>query len=452
MFTLTSFRLGFRLLAGAIAAAFLTLAPVSAGTISPAQAQVSLSVQFRSALEPHGRWERHARWGEVWIPANRPRDWRPYTLGRWVYTDDWGWYWIEDQSEAAWGLVTYHYGRWVYDDELHWCWIPGEEWGPAWVQWRRGTNVVGWAALPPDEVIVEYQERPQVWVFVRPAEFVAPRIASVVIREREHAVFLRETVVENRTVIIRDRGPRFAVNPGIPAAFIAASVGRPLRAFEVRPRVLPGTAKFRGAVEVRAEDLRRGQALRTQEFVRETQTVVRPADRVQEPRPLAAGEQGRLGDNPPRAAQGQQAPTEGRGVQPKQPPLPGTEGRGRGEPKQMPGTEGRGRGEPKQMPGTEGRGRGEPKQMPGTEGRGRGEPKQMPGTEGRGRGEPKQMPGTEGRGRGEPKQMPGTEGRGGGEPKQMPRTEGRSGGQPKQPAQTEGRGGGAPGGQQQRER
>jgi hypothetical protein len=114
MFTLTSFRLGFRLLAGAIAAAFLTLAPVPAGTISPAQAQVSLSVQFRSALEPHGRWERHARWGEVWIPANRPRDWRPYTLGRWVYTDDWGWYWIEDQSEAAWGLVTYHYGRWVY--------------------------------------------------------------------------------------------------------------------------------------------------------------------------------------------------------------------------------------------------------------------------------------------------------------------------------------------------
>ena len=54
--------------------------------------------------EPYGRWERHARWGEVWIPANRSRDWRPYTVGRWVYTEDWGWYWVEDQRRGRLGL------------------------------------------------------------------------------------------------------------------------------------------------------------------------------------------------------------------------------------------------------------------------------------------------------------------------------------------------------------
>ena len=484
MFTLTTGRMGFRLLAGAIAALSLAFAPIAGGGITPAQAQVSISVQFRTALEPYGRWERHPRWGEVWIPANRPRDWRPYTFGHWVYTEDWGWYWIEDEAEAPWGWVAYHYGRWVYDDELHWCWIPGEVWGPAWVQWRRGSDVVGWAALPPDDVIVEYRQRPEVWVFVRAPDFIAPRIAAVVIRQREQALFIRETVVENRTVIIRDRGPRFAVNPGIPAAFIAASLRRPLRAFEVRPRVLAGTAQIRGAVEMRAEDLRRGQGVRGQVSARETQTVIRSTGRVPEPRPLAAGEQGRLGDNPPRAAQreGQRGPqgTEGRGPQPKQ--IPQTEGKGKqqfgqpegksGLPKQPPQPEGKA-GLPKQQ--TEGKG-GQPKQLPQTEGKGpqqkrlpqqpegKGtQPKQPSPTEGRGvqRTQPPQIeergtqrtqpPQTQGRGR-EPKQLPGTEGRVRGEPKQLPRTEGRGGGEPKQMPQ--GRGsqlGGAHGQPQQRE-
>jgi hypothetical protein len=425
------------LLAGAVAALLVTGAPVAGFMITPAQAQASISVQFRTALQDHGRWARHSRWGEVWIPANRPRDWRPYTNGHWVYTDEWGWYWIEDDAEASWGLVTNHYGRWVYDDELEWCWVAGEEWGPAWVQWRRSDDVVGWAALPPDDVVVEYRESPRYWAFVRARDFVAPRAASVIISEREYPTYFRETVVVNRSVIVSDRGPRFAVNPGIPAAFIAARVGRPLRTFEVQPRVLAGTAQIRNAVVVREQDLR-SQSFRAQATVRETRTEIRPSQQVAPPRELGANERGRLGDNPPRAAQG---PTQGRGPgEPKQPP--GTQGRGPGE-QQLPGTQGRGPGEQKQPPGTQGRGPGEQKQPPGTQGRGPGEQKQLPGTQGRGPGEQKQLPGTEGRGPGEQKQLPGTQGRGPGEQKQLPGTEGR-GGQPKQQLNTEGRGRGEP--------
>ena len=51
------------------------------------QSRLQASAEFRTALEPHGRWQRHSRWGDVWIPANRPRDWRPYTAGRWLYTN-----------------------------------------------------------------------------------------------------------------------------------------------------------------------------------------------------------------------------------------------------------------------------------------------------------------------------------------------------------------------------
>jgi len=78
-------------------------------------------------------------------------------------------------------------------------------------------------------------------------------------------------------IMLRERGPVVAVNPGIPPAIVAAAVGRPLRTFEVRPRILAGTAQIPGAVEVRSQDLRQGRAQRTQATVRETQKVIQPS-------------------------------------------------------------------------------------------------------------------------------------------------------------------------------
>jgi uncharacterized protein DUF6600 len=455
-----------RLLAGVFSALFVAGAPVAGLTVTPAHAQASISVEFRTALQDHGRWQRHSRWGEVWVPGNLARDWRPYTNGHWVYTDDWGWYWVEADAEASWGWVTNHYGRWVYDDEMQWAWVPGEEWGPAWVEWRRSNDndVVGWAALAPDEVIADYRESPRYWVFVRSRDFVSPRIASVIVTEREYPVFFRQTVVVNRTVVVRDRGPRFAVNPGIPAAYIAASVGRPLRAYEVQPRVLASTAGIRGAVVVREQDLRRGQGFRPQVTVRETRTEIRPERNVSAPRALGAGEQGRLGDNPPRAARAEQGPTDGRNrddrqgagdrnrnANERQGPQDrnrnanerqgaedrnrnanerqGTEDRNRNaNERQGPqdrnrnanerqGTTGQSRGEQKQQ-GAEDRNRNEPKQRPSTEGR--GDPRQQ-GPQERNRGEQKQ--GAEGRNRGPERQPQGTEGRSN-ESRQRPGTDG----------------------------
>ena len=214
----------------------------------------------------------------------------------------------------------------------------------------------GWAALPPEDIVAEYRDEPTVWVFVRGQDFVAPRIVSVILPVRQYSVFIRQTVIVNRTVLIRDRGPRFAVNPGISPAIIAAVSRRPLRAYEVRPVVLAGTAKIPGALEVRAQDMR-GRNIRDQVTVRQTQNVIRPADRVQPPQPLAAGEQGRLGDNPPRAARGgAPQPTTGQGRQQQEQ----TQGRGADQPrqpqKQQPAAEGRGGPPQKQPPAAEGRG------------------------------------------------------------------------------------------------
>jgi hypothetical protein len=67
-------------------------------------------------------------------------------MGQWVWTDDYGWYWM---SSEPFGWITYHYGRWYNDDYYGWVWMPDDVWGPAWVEWRYNNDYIGWAPLPP---------------------------------------------------------------------------------------------------------------------------------------------------------------------------------------------------------------------------------------------------------------------------------------------------------------
>ena len=103
---------------------------------------------FYRKLEPYGAWRETADYGYVWQPqqAQRSADWRPYTDGRWAYTDA-GWTWV---SEEPFGWATYHYGRWTHLRAVGWVWVPGEEWAPAWVSWRKSDEFVGWGPLPPE--------------------------------------------------------------------------------------------------------------------------------------------------------------------------------------------------------------------------------------------------------------------------------------------------------------
>jgi hypothetical protein len=284
-------------------AAVATIAPIDnfKPTVATAQAQaISISVQFRSGLEPYGRWIRHPRWGEVWIPANRDRDWRPYTEGRWVYTDEWGWFWDSDED---FGWIAYHYGRWIFDPQFGWLWIPGDEWGPAWVQWRRGDRHAGWAPLPPQQVIYDYDNDPNFWIFVSFNNFTAPNIRRVIVPPQERVVIVRQTVIVNRTIIV-ERGPRIAVNPGIEPRIVAARVGKPIQVVNVKPVVVVGTAGVQNAVEIRG-DQQRQQRVRPQ--IAEKKETIEPVKDVPPPQALKKGEQGRLGDRPPEAAKGQAA-------------------------------------------------------------------------------------------------------------------------------------------------
>ena len=127
---------------------------------------------FYDELGPYGEWVWHPRFGYVWLPTRVSETWRPYTVGHWVYTDEYGWYW-DSYEPFAWAV--YHYGRWGYDGNYGWFWVPGDTWAPAWVQWRYGDNYVGWAPIGPHRAGYAYGQPlsydppvAEAWVFVAP--------------------------------------------------------------------------------------------------------------------------------------------------------------------------------------------------------------------------------------------------------------------------------------------
>jgi hypothetical protein len=103
---------------------------------------------FYDRLQSDGRWFNDETYGYVWQPntASADQNWRPYTDGRWVYTDR-GWTWVANEN---FGWTTYHYGRWARLSDTGWVWLPGSKWAPAWVSWRESDDYIGWAPLPPE--------------------------------------------------------------------------------------------------------------------------------------------------------------------------------------------------------------------------------------------------------------------------------------------------------------
>lgn len=165
----------------------------------PGEVDVSF---FYNELAPYGEWFRLEGHGWVWSPYDVPPGWRPYTEGRWMYTDS-GLTWVSDYE---WGWAPFHYGRWFLDSQYGWVWVPGREWAPAWVVWRHGVGRVGWAPLPPRvdwhagnlEVVIS----PYSWVFVKEQFLLEPRLEPHIAILARNATLIRQTQnVTNYTVV-----------------------------------------------------------------------------------------------------------------------------------------------------------------------------------------------------------------------------------------------------------
>ena len=177
---------------------------------------------FYRKLEPHGEWRETADYGYVWQPrvAEESREWRPYTEGRWVYSDA-GWTWVSDEP---FGWATYHYGRWLRLRRVGWVWVPGDEWAPAWVSWRTSKDYVGWAPLPPEARFDRrsgihawadsyYDIGPDQYSFVSNEEFGSENVRRAVVpAERNVTIVVETTNVTNITfsnTFIVNEGPKF---------------------------------------------------------------------------------------------------------------------------------------------------------------------------------------------------------------------------------------------------
>ncbi|HZR84579.1 MAG TPA: DUF6600 domain-containing protein, partial [Candidatus Binatia bacterium] len=82
---------------------------------------VSPEIYGAEDLDQYGDWNQTPDYGPVWRPRQVAAGWAPFTDGRWVWQDPWGWTWVDYQP---WGWAPSHYGRWVYVDDA-WGWAPG---------------------------------------------------------------------------------------------------------------------------------------------------------------------------------------------------------------------------------------------------------------------------------------------------------------------------------------
>ena len=180
---------------------------------SAQQNNVSFQV-FYDQLSPYGEWVNYPNWGYVWIP-DAGADFVPYsTQGHWILTDD-GWAWMSDYS---WGWAPFHYGRWDYDQYYGWFWVPGNEWGPAWVSWRRADGYYGWTPLEPGISVSAsfgraYDSHNDHWIFVRDRDIDRADINHYYISRTDQNRIVRYSSVINNTYVDSRRHTTYVTGP-----------------------------------------------------------------------------------------------------------------------------------------------------------------------------------------------------------------------------------------------
>jgi hypothetical protein len=192
---------------------------------------------FYDELSPYGDWVLTREYGWAWFPNDVEFDWRPYSDGRWIYTE-YGWTWA---SYEPFGWATYHYGRWAWDRRFGWLWVPGTIWAPAWVSWQQGGGYIGWAPLPPavgfdfslgirlGNFDLNIGLQPDIYTFVSERRFVDPRLSDYLVPSYRNNFIYRNT----RNVTDYRSTDRRVMNRGIDVRRIEEVTGRPVRRLRV---------------------------------------------------------------------------------------------------------------------------------------------------------------------------------------------------------------------------
>lgn len=201
---------------------------------------------FYEYLSPYGIWVHFSPYGYVWIPRQVRHNWRPYTHGRWAWTN-YGWTWV---SYYEWGWVPFHYGRWGWDGRLGWFWVPGNIWSPAWVSWRWSNLYIGWCPLPPD---IEFVPGVGIgplpdnfpdfyWVFVEGRYFQYDSIDRYALPYERNRTIVRQTV-HKANLTVRNRQ---LLNYGVDIDQVGRLTRSQVSRYELEEGEKPGPSQVSG--------------------------------------------------------------------------------------------------------------------------------------------------------------------------------------------------------------
>jgi hypothetical protein len=281
--------------------------PAVTGPVSSAQAAVNVSVNFDvfyNGMSTYGDWVSFGG-AYVWVPTSVGPRWRPYTLGHWVWTGEYGWMWVSDEP---FGWAAYHYGRWGYSNEFGWYWVPGRRWAPAWVSWRNTDSDIGWAPLPPesDETVVNINVNTlpdYYWNVVPARRFLAPSISAALIFDIGARRRLFQSGRPGGNVIIRNN---VVVNNFIDVNFVSKRTGQNIRPVRLVKSDKPGNAMLKGdQVTAFVGDVGRDNNVKPVKIVDVNKVKVTVKDRVRAGRPVTEMGLPDNGNAPNGAAAGQ---------------------------------------------------------------------------------------------------------------------------------------------------
>jgi hypothetical protein len=235
--------------------------------------------EFYESLSPYGTWVQYVPYGYVWIPQQLAYRWRPYTHGRWAWTNS-GWTWV---SYYKWGWIPFHYGRWGWDTRLGWFWVPGTIWAPAWVSWRWSNLYVGWAPLPPDVEFVAgvgIASLPSgfpdfYWVFIDGHHFQDEDFSRYVLPFERNRTIVRLTV-HKANLSVRDRQ---LLNAGVDVDQIAHLTRARVNRYEIEEGQRPDLSEISGdRIRIYRPAVRKTEAARPAAFIRKEEAEARMPD------------------------------------------------------------------------------------------------------------------------------------------------------------------------------
>ena len=150
--------------------------------------------------------------------------------------------------------------------------------------------------MPPEEIYASAQDEPDVWLFVRAPDIIAPSLTLVILPAPQAILYVRQTVIINQTIIVRQNNMVIVANPGVPPSFVAAKIGRPIQTVSVQPHVVSGTVGVTGAI---VGGPPKGAPAR--EIIKPEAKLIQPAASIPPPTPFHPGQAPKLGPDVPNA-------------------------------------------------------------------------------------------------------------------------------------------------------